>query len=461
MTMQTARQEVVTARDLGRDLGRDFGRDPGFPLSLRALAKETPARTAVHAVAERMLLDAARRAQRRGAAVEALVLRLSQMPPPGAKPHHRRIARSLLDEAALRRGGQVFALRNLDLVLLSPEAGASRGLLARLFGDGNGVVQVLAADAALLAYAQERAAEDLPLPTSLTELAPLPTLDAAEALLQGTLPGDLLHTQVAAELLPGGALRPLFREAIPNLSALTARLPGAGTPSSPFHDLAAQLDARTLAIACADLAQGGPLSGSPFSGNRRGPALHLNLSIASVLSPGFTSFAEAVRASKGQAGGGRAGIELLLMEACADPPAFERARSLVRTAGFTLALDGVGYQALRISHPGRLGADLVKLEWSGGLAAAEPDTEAAVHEIGPTRVVLAQADSEAALRWGYARGVRRFQGRHMDAMLAAARLGACTFASGCTLRLCAERGSAAGDAGRVGCGNTALLDAAA
>ncbi len=445
--MQTTRQDVVT--------GREIGRDAGFPLPLRALAKEAPVRTAVHGVAEAMLLDAARRAQRRGAEVEALMLRLSQLPPPGAKLHHRRVARSLLDEAALRRGGQVFALRNLDLVLLGPEAGASRALLSRLFGDGNGVVQVLAPDAALLAYAQERAAEHLPLPAPPSEPMPLPSLDTAEALLQVTLPGDLLHAQVAAELLPGGALRPLFREAIPNLPALAARLPGAGTPGTqlgnPFRDLAVQLDTRTLAIACADLGQGGPLSGA-----RHGPALHLNLTVSAVLSPGFRRFAEAVRAH-----GGRAGIELLLTEACADPPAFERARNLIRAAGFTFALDGVGYQALRITHPSRLGADLVKLEWSDGLASAGPDADAAVQEIGPGRVVLAQADSEAAVRWGYARQVRRFQGRHMDAMLAAARLGTCAFASGCTLRLCAERGSAAGAAGRVGCGNTSLLDSAA
>ena len=445
--MQIARQEVVTGRDLGRDVG--------FPLPLRVLAKEAPGHTAVHAFAERMLLDAARRAQRRGAEVEALVLRLSQLPPPGAKPHHRRVARSLLDEAALRRGGQVFALRNLDLVLLGPDAGASGALLARLFGDGNGIVQVLAPDAALLAYAQERAAEDLPVPAPPPAPAPLPTLDAAEALLQRTLPGDLLHVQVAAELLAGGVLRPLFREAIPNLPALAAQLPGAGAPGSPlgdpFRTLAARLDTRTLAIACADLAQGGPLSGG-----RRHPALHLNLTVSAVLSPGFTHFAEAVRTYAG-----RAGIELLLMEACADPPAFERARSLVRAAGFTLALDGVGHQALRITHPSRLGADLVKLEWSDGLASAGPDADAALQEIGPARVVLVGADSEAAVRWGYARQVRRFQGRHMDAMLAAARLGACAFASGCTLRLCAERGSAAGAAGRAGCGNTSLLDAAA
>lgn len=444
MTMQIARQDVVT--------GRDMARITGIPLPLRALAREAAVRSvAVHAVAEQMLLDAARRAQRRGAEVEALVLRLSRMPPPGAKPHHRRVARSLLDEAALRRGGQVFALRNLDLVLLCVGAGASRDLLARLFGDERGIVQVLAPGAALLAYAGERAAEDLSSPIPPAEPAAPPALGAAEALLHDTPRDDLLHKQVAAELVAGGGLRPLFREVIPNLPALAEQLPGAGAPGDPFRELAAQLDARTLAIACADLAQGGALSGGGH-----GPALHLNLTAASVLSPGFARFAEAVRAR-----GGRAGIEVPLLEACADPAAFERAKSLVRAAGFTFVLDNVGHHALRISHPGRLDTDLVKLEWSDALVSAGPDIEAALREIGPARVVLAGADSEAAVRWAYVRGVRRIQGRHMDAMLAAARLSACGFASACTLRACAERGAAAGDAGRAGCGNTALLDAVA
>lgn len=438
--MMTARQNVVA------------GRDPLMTLPLRSLAKKAPLRAVTCGVAERMLLDAAERAQRRGAAVEALLVRLSRIPPPGAKPHHRRIARSLLDEAALRRGAQVFALRNLDLVLFGPDARASELLLARLFGE-DGVVQVLAPGAALLAYVHERASEDLPVPALPTEAAPLPALDMAESLLESALPGDLLHVQVAAELLPRGALRPLFREASPRLHALAAQLPG-GDAQAPdplaFRALAGRLDARTLAVACADLAQGGPLSGGAS------PALHLNLTLGAVLSPGFTRFAAAVR-SRGR----QAGVEVLLAEVCGDPTGFEQAKVLVRDARFTLALDGVGYQALRIAYPGRLGADLVKLDWSDDLAAAGADAEAAIHEIGPERVVLTQADNEAAVRWGYLRGVRRFQGRHVDAMLAAVRLGACAFAAGCSLRLCAERASAAGVAGRSGCQNTPLLDAAA
>jgi hypothetical protein len=57
-------------------------------------------------------------------------------------------------------------------------------------------------------------------------------------------------------------------------------------------------------------------------------------------------------------------------------------------------------------------------------------------------VVLHHAETEAALRWGMAQGLRRFQGRHVDAILAAGRILACPQATGCTVRQCMDRGAA-------------------
>jgi len=311
-------------------------------------------------------------------------------------------------------------------------------VLARLF-PGSGVVQVLAPGTELLAYARERAAEHLPLPEPAVDPGPPPLPDAAEAQRWIKAAGDFLRVQVAAELLPGGALRALFREALPRAAT---------------NDLAAQLDAPTLAIVCADLARGGPLTG-----HVGGPALHLNLTLSALFSPSFARFAEMVHQR-----GVRAGIELSLIEVCADLAAFERARERVHAAGLTLALDGVGHQVLLLTHPVRLGTDFVKLDWSNGLAAAGPDADEALREIGPARIVLARADSEAAMRWGYARHIRRFQGQHVDATLAASRLGSCAFSGAgpdrCTLRLCAERAAATSEAGGTGCRNPALLAAA-
>ena len=73
--------------------------------------------------------------------------------------------------------------------------------------------------------------------------------------------------------------------------------------------------------------------------------------------------------------------------------------------------------------------------------------------IGTDKVVLHHAETEAALRWGLAHGIRRFQGRHVDAMLGASRIVSCGQAEACTLRQCIERAGAAGRVGRAGCVN--------
>jgi hypothetical protein len=439
--------------------GRGYGQERGTIVPSRPPAREGTPPVAPGAAVERALLDAVERATRREAAVDALLLRLSRLPPPGARPHHRRIARSLLDEAAMRGGGQVFTLRNSDLVLLGPEAAASRSLLAQLF-TVDGIVEVLAPGAALLSYASERAAETLPwraAPDGPSPAAPASPLAAAEVLVQRARTGDLLRGQIAAELRPDGTLRPVFREASPRLATLAAGLPGGGDPLV-FRDLARALAARTLDAVLADIGQGGDDAGPLLA--RGGLALHLNLTLATVLSPDFRHLAEAARARPGD-DGARVGIELDLVEACGDPAGFGRARDAARAAGFALALDGVGHQALLLTRPARLGADLVKVEWSDALAAAGPDADAALREVGPARVVLTGADGERAMRWGYARKVRRFQGAHVDVALAASRQAGCAYAAECTLRLCAERASATSNAGRTGCRDATRLDGAA
>jgi hypothetical protein len=48
----------------------------------------------------------------------------------------------------------------------------------------------------------------------------------------------------------------------------------------------------------------------------------------------------------------------------------------------------------------------------------------------------------------------------VDAMLAAERITHCAHAAACSLRQCIDRAAATGAAGRIGCKNTAMLDAA-
>lgn len=397
----------------------------------------------------------------------ALVLHLSRMAPPAPRTHHRRIARAMLDDAAQRQSGQVFALHNDDLLLLfRADDGAVPMLdtLARLFlvdvPDPAGLTTLwsLTRDAAaLMQYAQDRVQDVSPGTDAAEPAGSAQAIDAIDNVIQHSRISDLMQRQTAVLLLPGGhtRLRPLFREITFSVAVLEARIAAVGQTSADpflFRHLASRLDGRMLDVLRQDLQVNGPLT----AGARDlGPTLHLNLTLSGVLSDRFAHFAATCRAV-----GAQVGVEISLVEACGDPEAFVTARTRLRLAGLALVLDSVSHHALMLTTPMVLEPDLVKLDWSPRLPEAGSALERAVAGLGGARVVLHRAETEEALSWGLAHGIRRFQGRHVDAMLAAGRIGACGYGTGCTLRQCVERASATGPGGRAGCNNPTLLDAA-
>ena len=396
----------------------------------------------------------------------ALVLHLSQMAPPAPRPHHRRIARAVMDDAALRQGGQVFALHNDDLLLLFRSDNGDcpvTATLARLFQadvpDAAGLTTLWSLEqdgAALLRYAQARLLDALPGPAAEPK-GSAQAIDALESVIGHSRITDLTQRQTAVLLVPGreAGLQPLFREISFSVSVLEARIAATGQAHADpflFRHLASRLDRRMLDVLRRDLQANGPLT----AGARGvGPMLHLNLTLAGILSDPFAQFAAACRAI-----GAQVAVEIPLLEACADPEAFVAARIRLRFAGLSLVLDGVSHHALMLTTPAVLEPDLVKLDWSPRLPEAGAAVAKAVATLGEGRVVLDRAETEDALSWGLAHGIRRFQGRWVDTMLAASRMGACGPGRHCALRQCVERASATGQAGRAGCGNPALLDAA-
>ena len=73
-------------------------------------------------LSERTLLETVQRQLRAPARRMSIVLHLSRLTSPAPRPHHRRIARALLQESAQQHDGQVFSLGNGDLVLLCSAA---------------------------------------------------------------------------------------------------------------------------------------------------------------------------------------------------------------------------------------------------------------------------------------------------------------------------------------------------
>ena len=388
------------------------------------------------------------------------------MEPPAPRPHHRRIARAVLDDAAQRQGGQVFALHNDDLALvfgMEDDGGSLLETLARLFQvdvpDAAGLTTLWALPrdgAALLDYARLRMQDDVH-DAPAEPAGSAHAIEAIDAVIGQSRISDLMQRQTAVLLSPGNhqSMRPLFREVTFSVAVLEARIAAIGQANADpflFRHLASRLDGRMLDVLRQDLQVNGPLTAGACT---LGPALHLNLTLSGVLSDRFAHFAATCRAV-----GARVGVEISLVEACGDPEAFIAARTRLRLAGLGFVLDSVSHHALLLTMPAVLEPDEVKLDWSPRLPESGPAMAAAVAALGHDRVVLHRAETEEALAWGLAHGIRRFQGRHVDAMLAAGRIRACSHGGGCALRQCVERASATGPGGRAGCDNPALLDAA-
>jgi hypothetical protein len=381
------------------------------------------------------------------------MLRLSHIHAPGPRPHHRRIGRAMLDDAANAHGGQVFTCPNGDLVLIDEPDRACIMMadLSRLFRlEAPGTHDLLSLwtlpkehDAALAALHQQATA---PPPTD-DPPTPLGAIAAVGVLLASAPFGELVRRQAAIHLTTTG-FDALYQELSFSLPALEAQiglpLPIGADPYL-FRHLAARLDERMLEA----LAGGGLVANS---------TLHLNLTVAGVLSPEFTRLATAAGSA-----GTALGVELQLMEVVADLPRFTIARARLQEAGCAVVLDGVDHAALLLADPAALGVEMVKLDWSPrilSLPARERRRLAQViTDMGAERTVLNRAETEPALAWGRSQGIRRFQGRHVDAMLAADRITICPHASGCTLRQCIGRAAATDALGQQGCHNPALLDA--
>ncbi len=418
--------------------------------------KRAPATT--DGTADTLLQQAVERHLRSGQERMVLALHLSQLLAPGPRPHHRRIARAILDDTAQAHGGQVFLRGDGDLVLICEPSGMP-GLvetLARLFRiDAPGVDRLLSLwalpqDAVpVRAYAGQAARPRPAAPEPAIAPAAIATMEQA---LRTAPLAEVVRRQTAVQMLPAGP-QPLYREVTISVAALEARagIPGpAQADPFLFRHLATRMDLRMLAALSTEIADGGILAG--------GPALHLNLTLAGILSSDFLGFAETA-----QRAGLPVGVEVPLLDVCADPLRFAAARMALRAQDCAVVLDAVSHPALLVTTVEALEPDLVKLDWTprlASLAARERRVIAeAIARIGPERIVLHRADTEAALDWGRDWGIQRFQGWQVDAMLAAARRTACQHAPHCTLRQCVTRAAATGTAGRAGCENLALLDA--
>jgi EAL domain-containing protein (putative c-di-GMP-specific phosphodiesterase class I) len=439
--------------------------------------------------AERIFSDAVERAARQPAGRLALALHLSRLRYPGPRPYHLRVARALMEGAAQRVGGQVFAMRNGDMVLLGTSGAGGQPHLAELTGalerlyEPEGLGQPALTTfwrlpdqlAALRDYAASRAAAHADAEAVAheqdagSEATGPPRVTAASFDLdraRAHFP-SLMMQQTAIMVRPeqpggagarqslGGRLAPLYRDVILSPEAL-ATLPGLGEAmADPYlrRHLTQALEPLVIGWLARELACDGRLI---RPARLLSIALHVRLGPASILSASFAQLAaEAARA------GIRLGVEVTPMDFATDPALSQSAQQVLRLHGVDMVLGGLEAAALTLLDLSALAPALIKVNWServGQAGAGRAAVEAAVASIGPARIVLARADSEDALVWGQANGVTRYQGYFLDAVQAASRMAICHSAKCCSLRQCINRGVALAPELRAACGNPMLLD---
>jgi len=184
------------------------------------------------------------------------------------------------------------------------------------------------------------------------------------------------------------------------------------------------------------------------------PSYSLNLNLETVLSKDFERF-EAQQ-------GSRAGIsvELQVLDILADSRGFFQARDRLRQNGHQVVIDGLNELTLQFLDTHEFDADLYKVVWSPEMKDGEHSSVvgAALRPLGPEKIVMSRCDSEAAIQWGLDRGIQRFQGRYVDAMLAAFTMAACPNAAACSLQQCIARHNVITGPLRGQCGNHDMLD---
>ncbi|HVI51701.1 MAG TPA: hypothetical protein VM661_10860 [Candidatus Sulfotelmatobacter sp.] len=184
------------------------------------------------------------------------------------------------------------------------------------------------------------------------------------------------------------------------------------------------------------------------------PCYSLNLNISTVLSKAFDQFEAAI--------GDRAGIsvELQVLDVLADSRGYYAVRDRLRGKGHQVVIDGMNELTLQFMDVAQFEADLYKVAWSPEMREGEHSDAvgAAVAPLGASKVMLARCDSEAAIQWGLERGIQRFQGRYVDAMLAAYTMAMCPKAAQCTLQQCIARHGVVTGALRTACYDNDMLD---
>lgn len=148
------------------------------------------------------------------------------------------------------------------------------------------------------------------------------------------------------------------------------------------------------------------------------PPVSLNLNVETLLSSWFSELDSVIPESSKVS----VVIEVSVLDAFADMDAFMLARDDVQKLGYRLCLDGLNtHSFIQLEH-GKLGADLIKLQWNADMYSDlskmhNQKLSDAIKMAGSNRVVLSRCDNSHAVEYGQALGIALFQGRYLDSLV--------------------------------------------
>ncbi|WP_404382083.1 hypothetical protein [Caenispirillum salinarum] len=276
-----------------------------------------------------------------------------------------------------------------DRVVSGAAAGAASGPGAEARGGGDGVPRFRTA---------ARQPRGEPLTPGM--------LGRIESMLVNANLSSHIRRQSVCVMVAEGKPEPMFTEVFVSIADLRETLlPRVDLASNPwlFQRLTQTLDRRVLAMLThrddATLVKG-------FS---------INLNVASILSDEFLAFDDNMAAGSH----GTVVIELRPEDIFADLGAFTFARDFVRQRGYRVCLDGLTWRSLPYVSARRLGAEMVKLNWSADLPSVLDGPEGkpvreAMEALPPGKLVLARCDSEDAVAFGQENDITLYQGRIID-----------------------------------------------
>ena len=255
---------------------------------------------------------------------------------------------------------------------------------------------------------QQQDYDALPNPFSGVALTPA-QLGQLEQSLATTDLSAIMRQQPVCAVTPNENPEIVYHEMYVSIDELgRTLLPGVSIASDPwlFQRLTRTLDGRVLRQIARDQA-------------KTARAFSLNLNVATILSPDFRRFEQAL----GSGARGRLIVELQQIDIFSDMAAYLFAREYLRELGFRICLDGLNHMTLPYVDREQLGIDLLKMQCSDDLMSgmgkdAIAALERAVRSAGVARIIMCRCESQTALQVGYNMGISLFQGRHIDSLLA-------------------------------------------